>query len=165
MIEPQPLNEITLATDRTSPWTSVLSDSDLGSLMNLEVTEAPLWHCASVMEEKEGSGVVSKPAAPMQPSNSPPAGGDSDLSDGFESVEDEEAARCVPSVCEEHGEEQEPFASGSTKDTKQRKSCGQRDTSDSEDDSSLPSSTVSSPKANRDKTNDFKAKAYPFCCA
>ncbi|XP_030633912.1 C2 domain-containing protein 3 [Chanos chanos] len=42
LIEPRPLNEVTSITDRTSPWTSVMSDPDLGSLESLEaVVEQP----------------------------------------------------------------------------------------------------------------------------
>lgn len=38
MLKPRPLNEVTSLTDRTSPWTSILSDPDLASV---ESTEAP----------------------------------------------------------------------------------------------------------------------------
>ncbi|XP_067102988.1 C2 domain-containing protein 3 [Osmerus mordax] len=39
VVEPRPLNEVTSLTDRTSPWTSLLSDPDLGSLESLEAPE------------------------------------------------------------------------------------------------------------------------------
>ncbi|XP_052473084.1 C2 domain-containing protein 3-like [Carassius gibelio] len=36
LIQPRTLNEVTSVTDRTSPWTSLLSDPDVGSLESLE---------------------------------------------------------------------------------------------------------------------------------
>ncbi|XP_028855569.1 C2 domain-containing protein 3 isoform X2 [Denticeps clupeoides] len=39
LIEPRPLNEVTSLTDRTSPWTSLLSEPELGSLETLEPEE------------------------------------------------------------------------------------------------------------------------------
>lgn len=38
VVKPRPLNEVTSLTDKTSPWTSVLSDLDLGSLESVEET-------------------------------------------------------------------------------------------------------------------------------
>ncbi|XP_031729391.1 C2 domain-containing protein 3 isoform X2 [Anarrhichthys ocellatus] len=38
VVEPRPLNEVTSLTDKTSPWTSILSDPDL---VSLEVPEEP----------------------------------------------------------------------------------------------------------------------------
>lgn len=38
MVKPRPLNEVTSLTDKTSPWTSVLSDLDMGSLESVEET-------------------------------------------------------------------------------------------------------------------------------
>uniref|UniRef100_A0A671SKS9 C2 domain-containing protein 3-like n=1 Tax=Sinocyclocheilus anshuiensis TaxID=1608454 RepID=A0A671SKS9_9TELE len=37
LIQPRTLNEVTSVTDRTSPWTSLLSDPDMGSLESLEL--------------------------------------------------------------------------------------------------------------------------------
>ncbi|XP_051966142.1 C2 domain-containing protein 3 [Xyrauchen texanus] len=39
LIQPRTLNEVTSVTDRTSPWTSLLSDPDMGSLESLELVE------------------------------------------------------------------------------------------------------------------------------
>lgn len=39
LLEPRTLNEITSLTDRTSPWTSLVSDPDLGSLREMEEME------------------------------------------------------------------------------------------------------------------------------
>ncbi|XP_076002075.1 C2 domain-containing protein 3 [Genypterus blacodes] len=41
VVEPRHLNEVTSLTDRTSPWTSIMSDPDLVSLESLEVPEEP----------------------------------------------------------------------------------------------------------------------------
>lgn len=38
VVKPRPLNEVTSSTDKTSPWTSVLSDLDMGSLESMEET-------------------------------------------------------------------------------------------------------------------------------
>lgn len=38
VVKPRPLNEVTSLTDKTSPWTSVLSDLDMVSLQSLEET-------------------------------------------------------------------------------------------------------------------------------
>lgn len=38
VVNPRPLNEVTSSTDKTSPWTSVLSDLDMGSLESVEET-------------------------------------------------------------------------------------------------------------------------------
>ncbi|KAM3616832.1 uncharacterized protein V6R79_024159 [Siganus canaliculatus] len=40
VLKPRPLNEVTSLTDKTSPWTSILSDPDLVSLESLEAAEA-----------------------------------------------------------------------------------------------------------------------------
>ncbi|XP_076591806.1 C2 domain-containing protein 3 isoform X2 [Chaetodon auriga] len=41
MVKPRPLNEVTSLTDKTSPWTSILSDPDLVCLESLETPEEP----------------------------------------------------------------------------------------------------------------------------
>ncbi|KAM6988093.1 C2 domain-containing protein 3 isoform 2-T2 [Tautogolabrus adspersus] len=41
VLQPRPLNEMTSLTDKTSPWTSILSDPDLVSLQSLEASEEP----------------------------------------------------------------------------------------------------------------------------
>lgn len=38
VVKPRPLNEVTSLTDKTSPWTSVLSDLDMVSLQSVEET-------------------------------------------------------------------------------------------------------------------------------
>lgn len=38
VVKPRPLNEVTSSTDKTSPWTSVLSDLDMVSLESVEET-------------------------------------------------------------------------------------------------------------------------------
>ncbi|XP_073673794.1 C2 domain-containing protein 3 [Garra rufa] len=39
LIQPRRLNEVSSVTDRTSPWTSLLSDPDMGSLESLELVQ------------------------------------------------------------------------------------------------------------------------------
>jgi len=39
VVQPRPLNEVTCFTDQTSPWTSIVSDPELGSVESLEVPE------------------------------------------------------------------------------------------------------------------------------
>ncbi|XP_039527002.1 C2 domain-containing protein 3 isoform X2 [Pimephales promelas] len=39
LIQPRTLNEVTSVTDKTSPWTSLLSDPDMGSLESLELLQ------------------------------------------------------------------------------------------------------------------------------
>uniref|UniRef100_UPI0037E96D9D C2 domain-containing protein 3 n=1 Tax=Semicossyphus pulcher TaxID=241346 RepID=UPI0037E96D9D len=41
VVKPRPLNEMTSLTDKTSPWTSIMSDPDLVSLESLEAPEEP----------------------------------------------------------------------------------------------------------------------------
>lgn len=41
VVKPRPLNEVTSLTDKTSPWTSILSDPDLVSLESMEAQEEP----------------------------------------------------------------------------------------------------------------------------
>uniref|UniRef100_A0A8B9LJA0 C2 domain-containing protein n=1 Tax=Astyanax mexicanus TaxID=7994 RepID=A0A8B9LJA0_ASTMX len=137
LVEPRPLNEVTSITDRTSPWTSVLSDPDLGSLESLEVEEPPLWHSQNITQEKKRNSSGFLPAAPSQhlPSQ---RNDDSDYSDGFESIEEIEAVKDVQSDSEEHSEEQEPWAAGlhqnSSQGTKQVGDHGHHDTSEDDDD-------------------------------
>uniref|UniRef100_W5K8W3 C2 domain containing 3 centriole elongation regulator n=1 Tax=Astyanax mexicanus TaxID=7994 RepID=W5K8W3_ASTMX len=170
LVEPRPLNEVTSITDRTSPWTSVLSDPDLGSLESLEVEEPPLWHSQNITQEKKRNSSGFLPAAPSQhlPSQ---RNDDSDYSDGFESIEEIEAVKDVQSDSEEHSEEQEPWAAGlhqnSSQGTKQVGDHGQHDTSEDDDDddddevedkddSPLPLSSGSSTKENHNENDENK---------
>lgn len=41
VVKPRHLNEVTSLTDKTSPWTSILTDPDLASLESLEAPEEP----------------------------------------------------------------------------------------------------------------------------
>ncbi|XP_012990334.3 C2 domain-containing protein 3 isoform X2 [Esox lucius] len=59
VVEPRPLNEVTSLTDRTSPWTSLLSDPELGSLESLEAPEehpASDSPCIPSLTQQEGEG-------------------------------------------------------------------------------------------------------------
>ncbi|KAJ8403874.1 hypothetical protein AAFF_G00347420 [Aldrovandia affinis] len=57
VIEPRALNEVTSVTDRTSPWTSLLSEADLGSLESLEEPQEQL--CPSE-EVESGRGAAAR---------------------------------------------------------------------------------------------------------
>lgn len=50
VLKPRPLNEVTSLTDRTSPWTSILSDPDL---VSVESNEAPKDSDLSEDEEEK----------------------------------------------------------------------------------------------------------------
>ncbi|XP_036392215.1 C2 domain-containing protein 3 isoform X1 [Megalops cyprinoides] len=53
LIEPKTLNEVTSVTDKTSPWTSLLSEPDLGSLESLE---SPEEQASLTVERQAGRG-------------------------------------------------------------------------------------------------------------
>ncbi|XP_056138770.1 C2 domain-containing protein 3 [Lampris incognitus] len=65
VIEPRPLNEVTSLTDKTSPWTSILSDVDLGSQENFAVPD-PNQHISyhHLTREEEGEGCFSPNTGP-----------------------------------------------------------------------------------------------------
>ncbi|KAI4887265.1 hypothetical protein NFI96_021660 [Prochilodus magdalenae] len=154
LVEPRPLNEVTSVTDRTSPWTSVLSDPDLGSLESLEVVEQPLWDNLRNAEKIDSA---------IAPSHfTVQHAGDSDLSDDFESGEDAEAATDVHSVCEEHSDIQETSADGlhedSSQGTRQITGYDQHGMSDSEDDSPRSLSKGFNMETNRDEGDEMKTK-------
>ncbi|MCJ8739880.1 hypothetical protein PDJAM_G00052460 [Pangasius djambal] len=147
LIEPRPLNEVTSVTDRTSPWTTVLSDPELGSLESLEATEQPV----DLIPQKGRKTAMSPPDTTSKPKKTAT---DSDLSAGTESCEDAEGdaegdAGDVHNVCVEHGDEEVFFNKDSTQDTRQMTDHDQHDsTTDTEDDSPLSSSSGSITKAN-----------------
>ncbi|XP_076832510.1 C2 domain-containing protein 3-like isoform X2 [Brachyhypopomus gauderio] len=137
LIEPRPLNEVTSVTDRTSPWTSVMSVPDLGSLESVEAVEPPAGDWTSPPQEKQRDSVMVPPASSRPPSSEHSY---SDLSDGFES---EEAAGSRP--CMEHSDEEEAVTSGvhedSTQGIQQTLHHDQQHSVSDSDDSPLPLST------------------------
>ncbi|KAG7322193.1 hypothetical protein KOW79_015051 [Hemibagrus wyckioides] len=137
LIEPQPLNEVTSATDRTSPWTTVLSDPELGSLESLEATEQPV-------DLIHQNGRETSMSPPVTISELQRSASDSDLSAETESSEN------TGDVCVEHGDDEVVFNNDSKQDTVQITEHEQHDrTSDTEDsDSLLSSNSGSSTKAN-----------------
>ncbi|XP_062872691.1 C2 domain-containing protein 3 isoform X1 [Trichomycterus rosablanca] len=157
LIEPRTLNEVTSVTDRTSPWTSILSDPDLDSVESLEVTEQPV-HDLRHSDDRETA--VSSPAASMQalPSDTQRAHTDSDLSAGFESDEDAGDAggdEDSQHVSEELDNEESSFAVLFKRDSTQDPAGRELDSeSDSENDSLLPSCSESSIKANGERENE-----------
>lgn len=146
LIEPRPLNEVTSATDRTSPWTTVLSDPELGSLESFEAAEQHV--------DLTDENAVSPPITTPTPQRTVT---DSDLYVWTESCENEGGHN----VCVEHEDEEVFF--NSTQDTRQM--TDQHDSrTDTEDDSPLSSSCESSTKANSEHEKDeSKVKLYPFC--
>ncbi|KAK3561028.1 hypothetical protein QTP86_025710 [Hemibagrus guttatus] len=143
LIEPRPLNEVTSATDRTSPWTTVLSDPELGSLESLELTEQPV----DLIHQK---GRETSMSPPVTTSKLQRIASDSDLSAETESCENAGDAGDVHNVCVEHGDDGVVFNNDSKQDTVQIMDRDQHDsTSDTEDsDSLLSSNSGSSTKAN-----------------
>lgn len=163
LIEPRPLNEVTSATDRTSPWTTMLSDPELGSLESLEATEQPI----DLIHQKGRETTMSPPGTTYKPQSTP---SDSDLSTGSESCENaggeaEGGAGNVHNVCVEHRDEEVFFNEDSTQDTRQMTEHDHHDrTTDTEDcNSPLSSSFGSSTKANSEsEKEESKVKLYPF---
>ncbi|XP_066518568.1 C2 domain-containing protein 3 isoform X2 [Hoplias malabaricus] len=158
LVEPRALNEVTSVTDRTSPWTSVLSDPDLNSLESVEGADQSLWDCPNNSQRKKSESAVTSQAAPSHPLPGQP-GDYSDLSDGFESVED--AAGDVQSVCEDHSDEHGSFTAGLHEDItqhiEQRVDYG-HDLLDSEEDLTLPTSTGLSTKPHHGEGDEMKTK-------
>lgn len=155
LIEPRPLNEVTSATDRTSPWTTVLSDPELGSLESLEATEQPV----DLIHQK---GRETSMSPPVTTSELQRTASDSDLSAETESCEN---TGDVHNVCVEHGDDEVVFNNDSKQDTVQITDHEQHDrTSDTEDsDSLLSSNSGSSTKANSEGEKvESNVKLYPF---
>lgn len=156
LIDLRPLNEVTSATDRTSPWTTVMSDPELGSLESLEVTE----QAVDLVYQKGRETTVSPPVTTSKPQRTST---DLDLSPGTESCENAEGdAGDVHIVCVEQGDDDEVFFNkDSTQDTRQM--TDRNSTTDTEDDSVLSSCSGSSTKANSESEKDeSKVKLYPF---
>lgn len=57
VVKPRPLNEVTSLTDRTSPWTTILSDPEL---VSVESTEAPKDSDVSVSEGEDENRLISE---------------------------------------------------------------------------------------------------------
>ncbi|XP_060744293.1 C2 domain-containing protein 3 isoform X1 [Tachysurus vachellii] len=152
LIEPRPLNEITSATDRTSPWTTVLSDPELGSLESLEATEQP----ADIIYQK---GREMSP--PVTTSKLQRTSSDSDLSVEIESCEDtgedtvrdtgedtgEDTVRdtegCDARDVHVCGEDGKVHNNNSKQDTGQRRDHDQQDSASDTEDSGSPLSSSS----------------------
>lgn len=158
LIEPRPLNEVTSATDRTSPWTTMLSDPELDSVESLEATVQPV----DLIHEKGRKTATSSPVTSCTP---PRTATDSDLSSGTESCQNAgEDAENVHNVCLEHGDEEASSNKDFTQNTRQMTDHDQHDsTTDAEDDSPSSSSSESCAKTNSESEQDErKAQLYPF---
>lgn len=165
LIEPRPLNEITSATDWTSPWTTVLSDLELGSLKSFEATEVS----NDLMHQKHKEIATSPPVSISKPQRDAT---DSDYSGGSESSENtrgdaEEDAEEVHNVCDEHLDEEVFFIENSARETRQILDQDQHvsttDGQSTEDDSTLSSSSRSCTKTiTISEKKENKVKLYPF---
>ncbi|KAF5908226.1 C2 domain-containing protein 3, partial [Clarias magur] len=144
LIEPRPLNEITSATDRTTPWTTVLSDLELGSLKSFEATELSI----DLMHQKHKEIATSPPVSTSKFQRDAT---DSDYSAGSESCENIGGdAEEVHNVCDEHVDEEVFFIKDFTRETMQVPDWDQHDSTtdgkSTEDDSTLSSSSRSCTK-------------------
>lgn len=157
LIEPRTLNEVTSATDWTSPWTTGLSDPELGSLESLEATMQPV-----VFIHEKGRKATVTTSKPQRTTT------DSDLSAGTESCEnagEDAEGDARDNVSVGHGDEVVFFKKDSTQDTREMTDHDKHDgKTDTEDDSPLSSSSRSSTNANSESEEDErKVQLYPFC--
>lgn len=97
LIQPRTLNEVTSVTDRTSPWTSLLSDPDMGSLESLELVE---HHTQNNPYHDQDEETISRKLTPEVKSHDI----DSDSDDGGRSEAGSDLDTCRS---EDHREKQE----------------------------------------------------------
>lgn len=102
LIQPRALNEVTSVTDRTSPWTSLLSDPDMGSLESLELLHDDTIHTRG--EERNGRELV--PAINPQSLTAESQGidSDSDICEGSET--DLDTFRSERAIATDHRQQQ-----------------------------------------------------------
>ncbi|ROL49948.1 C2 domain-containing protein 3 [Anabarilius grahami] len=102
LIQPRALNEVTSVTDRTSPWTSLLSDPDMGSLESLELLHDDTIHTQG--EERNGRELF--PGVNPQSSTCDLQGvdSDSDICEGSET--DLDTFRSERAIATDHREQQ-----------------------------------------------------------
>lgn len=160
LIEPRPLNEVTSATDRTSPWTTVLSEPEHGSLESIESTEQPV----DLIHQKER-----KTVSPfVTTSKTQRTAFDSELLAGDESNDTAEDAEIhsgnLHNVCVEL-EDDVFFNKDSKQDTSQITDHDQQDSMTDSDVSNSPLSSVSEPGTMENSENEkikSNVKLYPF---
>nr|XP_055052061.1 LOW QUALITY PROTEIN: C2 domain-containing protein 3 [Misgurnus anguillicaudatus] len=100
LIQPRTLNEVTSVTDRTSPWTSLMSDPEMGSLESLEVVEN---HTQSIAYHAQGDEVNPHSlTAQLQGIDS-----DSDVCERSEAGSDLETFRNEEALVTDHRETQQ----------------------------------------------------------
>lgn len=181
LLEPRTLNEITSITDRTSPWTSLVSDPDLGSLQEMEELEdrpsrdLPLMRSGveEEMEEEEGGAYrgesllvdTSIKAHRLQGSDS--EGSDPEGSDANDTLIE---TRRTPERLEEEEQDhvssllQQGDLSSGTEETITPRGPGCQDTEGEV--SVMSASGVCTASLNRDPGGDVedqqKGKPYPF---
>lgn len=103
VVEPKPLNEVTSLTDKTSPWTSVLSDPDLVSLESVEPQEEP-----NLNQDEKDEWKALNPQTPIchekhicgRGDESRSAGDASETDSGDCDDDDDDDARTMQTVCE-----------------------------------------------------------------
>ncbi|KAF6724930.1 C2 domain-containing protein 3 [Oryzias melastigma] len=71
VVKPRPLNEVTSVTDKTSPWTSILSDPDL---VSVESFETPQRSDVSEDEDEESQAAAPDSSGKQEESDRSPAG-------------------------------------------------------------------------------------------
>ncbi|KAI5611166.1 C2 domain-containing protein 3, partial [Silurus asotus] len=157
LIEPRPLNDITSATDRTSPWTTVLSETDLGSSESFEAGDQPEdgIHQTNRDPSVTPPGTIHKPQRTVDDFESASGSESSENAEG----DAEKHTVAVHNICE--CEDEEDFLNEiSTKDTRQKTYQDQHDTtSDTDDYSPISSSSVSRTNANSgSEENESKTK-------
>ncbi|KAK9961888.1 hypothetical protein ABG768_007286 [Culter alburnus] len=102
LIQPRALNEVTSVTDRTSPWTSLLSDPDMGSLESLELLHDDTIHTRG--EERNGRELVPGVIPQSSTAESQGVDSDSDICEGSET--DLDTFRSERAIATDHREQQ-----------------------------------------------------------
>lgn len=106
LIQPRTLNEVTSVTDRTSPWTSLLSDPDMGSLESLELLQHHV-HDDTVHtrgEERNSRELIPDVNPQSLIAESQGIDSDSDVCEGSET--DQDAFRSESAIATDHREQQ-----------------------------------------------------------
>lgn len=102
LIQPRALNEVTSVTDRTSPWTSLLSDPDMGSLESLELLHDDTIHTQG--EERNVRELVPGVNPQSLTAESQGIDSDSDICEGSET--DLDTFRSERAIATDHREQQ-----------------------------------------------------------
>lgn len=104
LIEPRTLNEVTSVTDRTSPWTSLLSDPDMGSLESLESLQHHVHDDTVHTRGEEGNSRELVPDVNPEIAESQGIVSDCDICEGSET--DLDTFRSESAIATDHWEQQ-----------------------------------------------------------